>query len=267
MNDLSLIKYTFQGVEVRTQRDGDGEPLFCLADICKVLGIQNPSDVASQLREEFTEGGRLNLDPLVTVRVETKGGTQEATFITEPQLYFVMMRSRSAFARPFRQWVVSVVLPSIRKTGAYAVPTKRENPLLSNLEAASFLYEKAGLVGNHLALALDRVAQKKTGESLLALGDVRLDTKDNEVVYTPTELGKMMVPPVSGREVNLRLIEAGLQVATGSKHGPYQPTQRGKDEGATLVDVAITGKAEPITHLKWPKSVIKLIDFEPVLDV
>lgn len=144
---------------------------------------------------------------------------------------------------------------------------KKELPLSDTMTASKLIYEAAGLEGNHLALALDRVAQKKTGESLLALGGVVLETKGNEVVYTPTELGKMMVPPVSGREVNLRLIEAGLQVATGSKHGPYQPTQRGKEEGATLVDVAITGKAEPITHLKWPKAVIKLIDFEPVLDV
>ena len=262
MNDLSLVKYTFQGVQVRTQRDVDGEPLFCLADVCKVLGMNGTENTVRQIKEDFST-------PVLNTGMVSRpdGSSIEATFITEPQLYFVMMRSRSEFARPFRQWVTTVVLPSIRKTGAYAVPTKRENPLLSNLEAASFLYEKAGLVGNHLALALDRVAQKKTGESLLALGDVRLDTKDNEVVYTPTELGKMMVPPVSGREVNLRLIEAGLQVATGSKHGPYQPTQRGKDEGATLVDVAITGKAEPITHLKWPKAVIKLIDFDPVLDV
>lgn len=260
MNDL--IKYNFNGVQVRTSRDGAGEPLFCLADVCKVLGISDPSNTARQLKEEFG-CPVLNTGHLV----DALGRDQEVILITEPQLYFVMMRSRSDVARPFRQWVVGVVLPSIRKTGVYAVPTKQENPLLRNLEAASFLYEKAGLVGNHLALALDRVAQKKTGESLLALGDVRLDTKGNEVVYTPTELGKMMVPPVSGREVNLRLIEAGLQVATGSKHGPYQPTQRGKKEGATLVDVAITGKAEPITHLKWPKSVINLIDFEPVLDV
>ena len=256
-----LIKYNFNGVQVRTQRDEAGEPLFCLADVCKVLGLSNPSKVASQICEEF------ELPNLKLGSFDTGFGVKEFHMVSEPQLYFVMMRSRSEFARPFRQWVTTVVLPSIRKTGAYAVPSKRENPLLSNLEAASFLYEKAGLEGNHLALALDRVAQKKTGESLLALGDVVLETKGNEVVYTPTELGKMMVPPVSGREVNLRLIEAGLQVATGSKHGPYQPTQRGKEEGATLVDVAITGKAEPITHLKWPKAVIKLIDFEPVLDV
>lgn len=258
MNDLSLVKYTFQGVQVRMQRDEHGEPLFCAKDVCDILGYVNARKAVDDHADQED----------VTKRyTPTKSGNQVMTYVNESGLYALIFGSKLEGAKEFKRWVTSVVLPSIRKTGAYAVPAKRENPLLSNLEAASFLYEKAGLEGNHLALALDRVAQKKTGESLLALGDVRLDTKDNEVVYTPTELGKMMVPPVSGREVNLRLIEAGLQVATGSKHGPYQPTQRGKDEGATLVDVAITGKAEPITHLKWPKAVIKLIDFEPVLDV
>ena len=150
------------------------------------------------------------------------------------------------------------------------VESAQENKKLdlnARLEVTSKILRDAGLEQNHLAIAMDRAVYRETGFSALAWTGVELKTKENEVVYTPTELGKMMVPPVSGREVNLRLIEAGLQVATGSKHGPYQPTQRGKDEGATLVDVAITGKAEPITHLKWPKSVINLIDFEPVLDV
>lgn len=262
MDNLSLVNYTFKGVQVRMQRDEHGEPLFCAKDVCDILGYTNARKAVQDHCDTSS-----NYDVTKRYVIDGLGREQETTFVTESGLYALIFGSKLPAAKEFKRWVTSVVLPSIRKTGAYAVPSKRENPLLSNLEAASFLYEKAGLEGNHLALALDRVAQKKTGESLLALGDVVLETKDNEVVYTPTELGKMMVPPVSGREVNLRLIEAGLQVATGSKHGPYQPTQRGKEEGATLVDVAITGKAEPITHLKWPKSVINLIDFEPVLDV
>lgn len=54
MDELSLVKYTFRGVEVRTQRDASGEPLFCLSDVCKVLGISDPSNTARQLREEFS---------------------------------------------------------------------------------------------------------------------------------------------------------------------------------------------------------------------
>lgn len=52
--------------------------------------------------------------------IQRETGPVQATFITEPQLYFVLMRSRSEQARPFRQWVVNEVLPSIRKTGAYS---------------------------------------------------------------------------------------------------------------------------------------------------
>lgn len=61
--------------------------------------------------------------------IQRETGPVEAIFLTEPQLYFVMMRSRSDKARPFRQWVVNEVLPSIRKTGKYEV--KKEDPDLA----------------------------------------------------------------------------------------------------------------------------------------
>ena len=93
----------------------DNEPLFCLSDICKVLGIQNPTDTANAIKAEF-EAPRLNLYPL-----ETAGGTQNFTMITEPQLYFVLMRSDKPTAKEFRKWVNTEVLPSIRKTGAYSI--------------------------------------------------------------------------------------------------------------------------------------------------
>lgn len=89
------------------------QPLFCLRDVCDVLGIANNSDVKASIINEFGKGVDL------TYSLETAGGTQQATFITEPQLYFVLMRSDKPKAKPFRQWVVNEVLPQIRKTGAY----------------------------------------------------------------------------------------------------------------------------------------------------
>lgn len=47
------------------------------------------------------------------------GRKQKATFISEPQLYFVLMRSDKPKAKPFRQWVINEVLPQIRKQGKY----------------------------------------------------------------------------------------------------------------------------------------------------
>lgn len=92
----------------------DNEPLFCLSDICRALGLTTPSAVANAIKAEF-EGYELNSYPL-----QTAGGTQNFTMITEPQLYFVLMRSDKPTAKEFRKWVNTEVLPSIRKTGAYS---------------------------------------------------------------------------------------------------------------------------------------------------
>ena len=241
------------GVLVTTSR--------CVAQVFEKEHYNVLADIRALIKECTPEFGALNFQGSSYKTSQNK--EQPEFLITKDGLVMLVMGYTGEKATLFKE----AYIKRFNEMEAVLKTQKKELPLSDTMTASKLIYEAAGLEGNHLALALDRVAQKKTGESLLALGDVVLETKDNEVVYTPTELGKMMMPPISGREVNLRLIEAGLQVATGSKHGPYQPTQRGKKEGATLVDVAITGKAEPITHLKWPKSVINLIDFDPVLDV
>lgn len=118
-----MVTFTYENTTaIRMMSDEQDEPLFCLADVCKVLEISDPSNTTRQLKEEFSTPV---LNTGMVVRPD--GSSIEATFITEPQLYFVMMRSRSDKARPFRQWVVNEVLPSIRKTGKYEI--KKEDPV------------------------------------------------------------------------------------------------------------------------------------------
>ena len=51
------------------------------------------------------------------------------TFINEPGLYRLIMRSNMPKAEDFTDWVCGEVLPSIRKTGKYSLVAKREpNP-------------------------------------------------------------------------------------------------------------------------------------------
>ena len=125
MSDLTLFNYNSN--VIRTQLDDQAEPLFCLADICKILEISDSSNVSRQVKEEFSI-------PVLNTGVVTRpdGSAIEAIFLTEPQLYFVMMRSRSDKARPFRQWVVDEVLPSIRKTGKYEIKQKDALEILKN---------------------------------------------------------------------------------------------------------------------------------------
>lgn len=96
------------------------EPLFCLADVCRVLDLI-PSKVAQ----------RLDKDVLSKYPLETAGGIQQTNFVDEDGLYDVILDSRKPEAKKFRKWVTSEVLPSIRKHGIYMTNETLEKALTS----------------------------------------------------------------------------------------------------------------------------------------
>lgn len=96
--------------EIRTAIGENGEPMFCLPDLCRVLDL-TPSKVAQRLSE----------DVLSKYPLETAGGIQQTNFVNEDGLYDAILDSRKPEARKFRKWVTSEVLPTIRKHGGYIV--------------------------------------------------------------------------------------------------------------------------------------------------
>lgn len=99
--------------EVRIVTSASGEPVFCLADVCSVIGIANARNVKTRLEDD---------DVCQMDTVDALGRNQQVTFVTESGLYDVIIRSDSEKAKPFRKWVTSEVLPSIRKHGTYMTP-------------------------------------------------------------------------------------------------------------------------------------------------
>ena len=115
-NGSTQCTVTFETNVIRvTERGSDLH--FCLSDVCAACGITDPSNTVRQLSKEF-DGVVIHTEPFITA-----GGTQNMSVITEPQLYFVIMRGRSDAARRFRQWVFTNLLPTLRKTGHYEVRT------------------------------------------------------------------------------------------------------------------------------------------------
>ena len=114
MSNSNLTSYNFHDSNIRVEQNDKGEVLFCLADVCASLNLTNATVIANQVKDEF---GIPKLNLGVVTRPD--GSRIEVNFITEPQLYFVMMRSRAKVAREFRQWICNEVLPSIRAQGAY----------------------------------------------------------------------------------------------------------------------------------------------------
>lgn len=118
MNELQI--FTYNGNEVRTIQK-DGEPWWVLKDVCTILGIVRVADVYSRLDEDEKGVGQ----------IDTLGGKQKLSLINESGLYNVILRSNKPEAKPFRKWVTSEVLPSIRKHGAYMTPETLEQAILN----------------------------------------------------------------------------------------------------------------------------------------
>ncbi len=124
-----VIPFTFQQHSIRTTLI-EGEPWFCLADVCAVLSVDRTSDL---LR---------NLDAKGVVKnpTLTQGGEQQVKFVNEPNLYRVIFRSNKPEAKTFQDWVFNDVLPALRRQGRYETPGARPEPFLvmTQSECAAF---------------------------------------------------------------------------------------------------------------------------------
>lgn len=115
----TLVPFNYGDAQVRVVT-ADGEPWFVLADLCRVLDIANPRNVAARLDE----------DTMNTVRLtDGNRGNPNVTAVNEAGMYEVVIRSDKPEAAKFRRWVTSEVLPSIRKHGGYLTDAKVEEVL------------------------------------------------------------------------------------------------------------------------------------------
>ena len=117
MNELQIFNSEEFG-DIRTVTI-ENEPMFCLSDVCKALGLTQPSKVKDRLNEKGVN----------TIPTLTAGGEQKLLYINESNLYKTIFQSRKESAERFTDWVTSEVLPAIRKTGSYQKPMTIEEQL------------------------------------------------------------------------------------------------------------------------------------------
>lgn len=113
--------FDFHGQQVRTVTINN-EPYFVGRDVAKILGYKNPGVAISKNVPDKFKG---------VTEMETPGGKQKLTAISEAGLYKLTFRSHAQFAEEFTDWVASEVLPTIRKHGAYMTPQTIEKALLN----------------------------------------------------------------------------------------------------------------------------------------
>ena len=213
MSNIRIFNYN--SVEVRTIQN-DGETWFVLRDVCNVLGLGTPARVAE----------RLDTDEVSQTHItDSMGRQQEMTIINESGLYNVILRSDKPEAKPFRKWVTSEVLPTIRRHGMYATPDTVEKMLadpdttiklletIKQERAARMALEAKAEADKPKVLFADAVS---ASHSSILVGDLAKLLRQNGVEIGQNRLFRL-------------LREKGYLCSQGERYN--LPTQRSMDRG------------------------------------
>lgn len=111
--------------DVRVLLDEKHEPWFVGNDIARCLGYENLGNAVKRFVDDedsiiLTSDCKsmgFKINPLINQAV------REIKLINESGMYSLIMSSKMESAKKFKRWVTSEVLPSIRKTGSYSMPS------------------------------------------------------------------------------------------------------------------------------------------------
>lgn len=134
MNDLQIFNSEQFG-KIRAL-EIDGEPWFCLSDVCKAIGIQT-RDCKKRLKSD-------GVDTIHTA--DSMGRPNNLAFINEPNLYRAIFQSKKPEAEAFTDWVTEEVLPALRKTGTYTTPPAAATPIPKSLSDGMSMSGLASLI-------------------------------------------------------------------------------------------------------------------------
>lgn len=164
---------------VRTTIDEKGEPWFCAKDLCDVLGYKRADNA---VRQHVNPLDALKQCIKVEDHIKRDGTIRERLiqmiFVNESGFYALVLGSKLASAVKFKDWVTSVVLPQIRKTGGY-IPVKEgesEEETIRNAEEIlrATLKKKEELLKQQKKLLHQQEVQLGLDKKLIGEQDVEI---------------------------------------------------------------------------------------------
>lgn len=134
MQDLQVFNFEELPVRILTVND---ELYFVGKDVADILGYKRTADA---IREH------VDVEDKGVGKIQTPGGMQNVTIINESGLYSLIFSSKLESAKQFKRWVTSEVLPTLRKTGTYQVPSDPMQALKLMFEATEQTKEEVASV-------------------------------------------------------------------------------------------------------------------------
>ena len=164
---------------VRTTIDEKGDPWFCAKDLCDVLGYKKASEAVRQ-HVRSSDTVKRGVARIAKNRYGECNGKMQVVqmiFVNESGFYALVLGSKLPSAVKFKDWVTSVVLPQIRKTGGY-IPVKEGESEEETIRNAEEIL-RATLKKKEELLEQQR---KLLGESRIQLAKSRTQLEKNKVM-------------------------------------------------------------------------------------
>jgi anti-repressor protein len=245
MNEIRIFNHPTFGA-IRTAGTAEN-PLFCLKDVCRILGIGNPSDLKRRLDEK---GVQLIDYQALDLNEGTVQGNTMANFIDEPNLYRSIFKSRKSVARMFQKWVFGEVLPAIRRHGAYATGETLERIAYDPDYGAALLHTLKKEREARKRLEGARQSLKKELDEVKPMADYCRMVLDSPQTVTVTQIAQDY--GYSARAFNELLRDMGIQFRQNEQWILYAGLKaQGYVMSSTAVYTRYDGSQGTKMHTRW----------------
>ncbi len=224
----AIIPFEFDDHAVRTVVADSGEVWFVGKDVAVVLGY---ADTVNALKQHCR--GVVKRHPIV----DSLGRQQKTHILSEPDLFRLVVNSKLPTAERFERWVFEDVLPSIRKTGGYAMPNTvaaLPAPTQDRVTSILLIGEAVARVpgvkpGIAMAAALTCI-HENTGLAIETMRHALPACNEPLAAVNPTKLGEHV--GLSAKQVNRRLADLGYQYR--NERDEWELTEVGRTWGEAL---------------------------------
>lgn len=204
----AIIPFQFESHAVRVQVDDSGQPWFNASDVCEALELGNPSQALKS---------HVDAEDLQKLETLTAGGRQRQNHVNESGLYALILGSTKDAAKRFKRWVTGEVLPTIRKSGAYAVggpvqalPAPTQDRVSSILLIGEAVAKVPGVKAGIAMAATLTCIHENTGLAVETLRRALPAANEPTCSLNATQLGKLINR--SAKATNQLLAVHGLQL-------------------------------------------------------
>lgn len=218
MNELMK----FEGMNVSILIEND-EPLFelystgmALGQVVKAKGVLYPNKKRIEQNVQSAE-----IQPVLR---------NAKLYITESQLYDLMLEMKTDKVKPFRRWITNTVLPAIRRTRGYVSNTEQfVNTYFGGVNETQRTLITAILDGSKQQSEEIKILKPKT--------DYTDKVPDSKETITATQLAKLF--GMTANAFNRKLNEIGIQYKVGDQWVLYKKYQsKGYTKTKTYCDTA-----------------------------